>query len=74
VLIRAPHKLTIPASTPSVGLSALCVLYGSSLSPSSYGKDQDPSNPKLIILSRDLVTVDGVWIGNRIYRTLTERN
>jgi hypothetical protein len=26
-----------------------------------------------IILLRDGVTVEGVWIGNRVYRTLTER-
>jgi hypothetical protein len=24
------------------------------------------------ILSRDVLTIDGVWIGNRIYWTLTE--
>jgi hypothetical protein len=26
------------------------------------------------VLSRDSVTVDGVWIRNRIYWTITERN
>jgi hypothetical protein len=26
------------------------------------------------VLSRDIVTIDGVWIGNRIHWTLTERN
>jgi hypothetical protein len=29
---------------------------------------------QIIILSHDGVTIDGVWIGNRIYLTLTERN
>jgi hypothetical protein len=28
----------------------------------------------ILVLWRDRVTVDGVWIGNRIYWTLTERN
>jgi hypothetical protein len=26
------------------------------------------------VLSRDLVIIDGVWIGNRIYWTFTTRN